>query len=105
RAGILAALDDMARQVDSRSTALIFFAGHGIRGAEGFSLLPHNYDPDDLTGSAIGAAEFHEKVAALRERAQKLIVLLNCCHAGGVGVAVLGAAGAAPGGDAPHPYF
>jgi hypothetical protein len=81
-----AALADLARDADDRSTVLIYFSGHGGRLASGDYLLPVDaVYPDEaaLARSALSAADF---TAALRAiRARKLVVILDCCHAGGIG--------------------
>ncbi|MEI2689292.1 MAG: caspase family protein [Anaerolineae bacterium] len=52
---------------------------------EAFYLLPYGYDLQRLYQTAVSGAEF---TAALRAiPARKLLVLLDCCHAGGVGEA------------------
>ena len=106
RQAILAALDTFPQQIsDLRATAVVFFAGHGIQRPDGFYLLPYDYDPAQLAATAISAAQFHAKIGVLRQRAARLIVLLNCCHAGGVGGALLGEENLADGGDAPPLAF
>ena len=104
RAGMLAAFAAFAQQLAQapRATAIVFFAGHGQQRGDDFFLLPHDYNPDAVDASAISAAEFHACIAALRPHAQKLLVVLNCCHSGGIGAAVLGtgAAGGAADGTA-----
>ena len=88
---ILRALDDFAAQVASTppSTALLFFAGHGINRDGGYYLLPHDYTRAQLATTAIDSATFRAKVEAIANNAQKMLVLLNCCHSGGVGGGVL----------------
>ena len=92
-AGILAALDAFASQLATATapTAVVFFAGHGKQTDTGYYLLPHDYNAARIGETAISAATFHAKIAAIRQHAQKLVVLLNCCHAGGVGDDVLNA--------------
>jgi hypothetical protein len=83
-----AALADLARDAGERSTVLIYFSGHGGRLPSGDYLLPVDAaypDEQALAASALSTAEF---TAALRAvRARKLVVILDCCHAGGVGEA------------------
>jgi hypothetical protein len=87
REAILTALDQLAQSTDSQSTAVFYFSGHGYRArasiGEAYYLLPHGYDVERLSETAISGAEFTEKLRAIP--AQKLLVLLDCCHAGGVG--------------------
>jgi hypothetical protein len=47
--------------------------------------MPYGYEVDRLYQTAISGAEFADRLGALP--AQKLLVLLDCCHAGGVGEA------------------
>lgn len=104
RSNILDALEELANRVDG-GTALIFFAGHGeLLGAD-YALLPYDADLSDLAGTTLVAEHFHRRVAKIRERAKRLVVLLNCCHAGGVGDAVLDTAAAEGMGAAPPPGF
>ena len=86
-AHLRAALETLASSTNSESTVLVYFSGHGYRAAtsigEAYYLLPYGYDVHHLKQTAISGAEFAEKLRAIP--AQKLLVLLDCCHAGGVG--------------------
>lgn len=97
RDAILDALDILAQSTNPQSTALVYFSGHGYRAkasiGEAYYLLPHAYDVERLSETAISGQEFTEKLRAIP--AQKLLLLLDCCHAGGVG--------APPGGEAKAP--
>ncbi|MFN2136408.1 MAG: caspase domain-containing protein, partial [Candidatus Promineifilaceae bacterium] len=86
RAHILGALDDLAGSVDGESTAVIYFSGHGygvqtITGTSYF-ILPYGYKLENLPGTAISGVELAAKLAAIP--AKKLLLLLDCCHAGGL---------------------
>lgn len=80
REPVLAALDWLAASAGPAGTALVYFSGHGLE-TPGYYLLPFGYDLADLPGSAIDGATFTAKLRAVR--AKKLVVLLDCCHAGG----------------------
>lgn len=47
-----------------------------------YYLLPSGYDLNQLYKTAISGTEFIAKLQAIK--AQKLLVLLDCCHAGGI---------------------
>jgi hypothetical protein len=89
RKAILAALDEVAKTADAQSTVIVYFSGHGYRVSasigEAYYLIPHGYDLGQLHKTAINGQEFAAKLAAIP--AQKLLVLLDCCHAGGIGEA------------------
>ena len=87
RSGILAGLNWLQEQAkaDIQSTILVYYSGHGWLQQSGNSyyLLQHDIDPLDVSGSALRADEFTQ---ALREiKSDRLLVLLDCCHAAGYG--------------------
>ncbi len=90
-ANILKALDDFATQVAQtpNATALLFFAGHGVDRDGQYYLLAHDYNKDQLATTSIDTATFSAKVDAIAKGSQKQLVLLNCCHSGGVSAGVL----------------
>lgn len=77
---VLGALDWLAGAAGPEATAVVYFSGHGVE-TPGHYLLPHGYQEADLAGTAIAGAEFTDRLRAIRAR--KLIVLLDCCFAGG----------------------
>lgn len=89
RAAILSAFDALAQSTNSQSTIVVYFSGHGYRVTspvgEFYYLLPYGYDLTQLPQTTISGAEFTGRLRAIP--AQKLLVLLDCCHAGGVGEA------------------
>ena len=89
RERILSALDALARSASSESTVVVYYSGHGYRVAaltgEFYYLMPHGYELDRLYQTAVSGTEFAGRLRAIP--AQKLLVLLDCCHAGGVGEA------------------
>jgi uncharacterized caspase-like protein len=104
RTTILDELEALAKRAHG-GTALIFFAGHGEQVGTSYALLPSDADLKDLVGTGITAEVFHERVAKVRASAKRLVVLLNCCHAGGVGDAVLDAGAELLSGEAPPADF
>jgi hypothetical protein len=89
RGALLSALDALSRSANSQASVIVYFSGHGYRVAsptgEFYYLLPFGYDLNRLYQTAISGAEFADRLRAIP--AQKLLVLLDCCHAGGVGEA------------------
>ena len=90
RAAILAALDDLSSIQSPTSnplTVIVYFSGHGYQvtspTGEFYYLLPHGHDLNRLYQTCISGAEFTDRLRAIP--AQKLLLLLDCCHAGGVG--------------------
>jgi len=86
RANILAGLDSLAQTAKPDSTVIVYFSGHGyqvktIAGKSHF-LMPYGYAVNDLAETAISGQEFAQKLQAIP--AQKLLLLLDCCHAGGL---------------------
>ena len=85
RANIIAALETLADTTNAESTVLIYFSGHGhqlIQPVKSYYLMPHGYNTQDLPETAISGGEF---IDLLRDiPAQKLLVMLDCCHAGGL---------------------
>jgi HEAT repeat protein len=83
RQGILNGLEWLLNMTekDSQATAIIYFSGHGGFMPD-YHLVPFGYDDEDFEKTAISGAEFTGLLKAIK--AQKLLVLLDCCHAGGI---------------------
>jgi hypothetical protein len=86
RAAVLSALDALAQINDAEATVVFYFSGHGYRVTaslgEFYYLMPFGYDTGRLFETAIRGDEFTTRLRAIP--AQKLLVLLDCCHAGGL---------------------
>ena len=82
RVGIEAALEQLIDATDAKATVLIYFSGHGGQVAGATYLLPVDADAVDLAGTALSAT----RLAALlkRLRAQKVLLIFDCCHSGGL---------------------
>jgi hypothetical protein len=89
RQTILEELAILASLTGPESTVVLYFAGHGGRfaaGGEAVYLLPVDADDSDaasLGASAVSAAELSAAVEAIP--AGRLVMLLDCCHGGGLG--------------------
>ena len=86
RGAVLSALDALAHLDDTEATVVVYFSGHGYRVTaslgEFYYLMPFGYDTDHLVDTAIRGDEFTGRLRAIAS--QKLLVLLDCCHAGGL---------------------
>lgn len=89
RQSILNAFDRLARRVGNNpnSTVIVYYSGHGGRieyvdKPSEYFLIPYGYDPSNLSETTITGLEFTHKIEEIG--AGKLIVLLDCCHAGGI---------------------
>jgi hypothetical protein len=82
RTQILQAFDRLTQQVnaDPDATVVLYFSGHGIERPD-FHLLPFGYNLADLPNTAINNLLLVDLLATIRAR--KLLILLDCCHAGG----------------------
>lgn len=71
---------------DGDATAIVYFSGHGWADRSGrYFLIPRDTDPSDIPGSVLSGNAF---TSALRWiRAQRLLVILDCCHAAGMATA------------------
>lgn len=86
RNDILAALDQLATKSTQDSTVIFYFSGHGyeISTVTGkvYFLMPFGYSISALPTTAISGTELMTKLKAIP--AKKMLVLLDCCHAGGM---------------------
>lgn len=83
---ILDELDRLAHRAGPDATALVYFSGHGGSWPDGDSyLMPIEGDwgsPDRLDATAISSRLLGDRLAAIR--AERLTVILDCCHAAGL---------------------
>jgi hypothetical protein len=90
RAAILASLDDLATRAGADATVFVYFSGHGGRIADGPHageyLLPVDalyQSAERLAETAISGDQFASALAAIAAR--RVVVVFDCCHAGGLG--------------------
>lgn len=77
---------------DPDATAMVFYSGHGwLDESTGqYYLIPHDVEPFNVANSALSAQVFTD---ALREiKANRLLVMIDCCHAEGMAAAKKGPA-------------
>ena len=87
---IRAGFEALKRRCNADSTVFLYFSGHGgqIKAGErkGEYLLPVDVaypGDDDLARTSLSGAEFTAALNAIK--AKRLTVVLDCCHAGGIG--------------------
>jgi Caspase domain len=87
--GIITALEQLQSQVENNpnATVVIYFAGHGDvehdKEGSSFYLLPNDCNDSDYKNSCIANDVFVQKVNAIK--ANKKLLLLDCCYAGNIG--------------------
>jgi esterase/lipase superfamily enzyme len=69
---------------DPEATIVIYYSGHGwLNPASGsYYLIPHDVDTMDFSASIVAGADFTKAIRSINS--QKLLVILDCCHAEGV---------------------
>ncbi|NOK78226.1 MAG: hypothetical protein GFH24_608346n2 [Chloroflexi bacterium AL-N5] len=90
RAGILAALDDLAARTTANDTVLLFYSGHGWDATDGtyyltahdtqFTPRSHLAQSKVVLDTGVSEHEFIEKLRAIP--AQRVLVIINACYAG-----------------------
>jgi hypothetical protein len=76
---------------DPEATIIVYYSGHGwLNPADGsYYLIPHDVKPTKIADSAVAGSDFTRALQAIK--CQKLLVILDCCHAQGVAAAKGGA--------------
>jgi hypothetical protein len=83
RTAILDKLGWLKKEMKPHDVAVIFYAGHGHRDAQGrFYLLSINMDPDRLDETTVTGEELKKRLADLPGR---VLLLMDACHAGAIG--------------------
>jgi hypothetical protein len=92
RRGILDKLEWLQERVEAdtsgNATAIVYFTGHGwytnSNGESEYYLIPYDVREGEIRFHGLRATDFAEAVGKLEPR--RLLVILDCCHAGGMGV-------------------
>lgn len=84
---ILDSLDWLREKTtDPEATAVFYYSGHGHldKATQKYYLIPYDFEGlDRLEESAVKAEAFSAKLAAVQ--APRTLIVLDCCHAGGMG--------------------
>jgi hypothetical protein len=84
RQDILDGFDKLIKQSKEKNieTAVVYFSGHGGKIGNEYYLAPYGYNNSLPKQTLISGKEFSDKIDAIK--AKKLIVILDCCRAGGI---------------------
>lgn len=81
---ILDGLKWLREQVGPNDVGVVFYSGHGSVDRDfGFHFFPHDIDDDQIADRGLAGSQFNKALAEVKGR---LIVMLDACHAGGVGL-------------------
>lgn len=89
--GMRKAFDDLDARVHQDDQVLIYYSGHGGRQKLNDPILGERCAAAFITvdGDGFMDAEVKEKLRHLSEKAQKLIVMIDACHSGGIATRAL----------------
>jgi hypothetical protein len=98
RENILVAMSDFLGQAAGDDVVVIFLAGHGLsdRKTGTYYFVPHNADDTNLIHAGLPMQMFNEAIKRLQTHVNKVILLNDTCHAGGM---QMGARGVSAGED------
>jgi uncharacterized caspase-like protein len=86
-AGLDAAVNEMAAEINPRDTIMFFVAGHGYLHQGRFYLIPQDYqggtNPEAVTKLAVDQARLQDWIAN-RIKGKKALILLDTCESGAV---------------------
>lgn len=83
RDGVLAALDALGSKAVETDTVLVFYAGHGEYGDDGYYLTTHDTRLQGrkvVDGTGVRQAELIDRLRAIK--AKRVLLIINACHAG-----------------------
>ena len=80
--------DQVAADESGNATAVVYYTGHGWRDTSmdppRFYFIPHDLREDKIRSRALRAEDFADAIEALKP--QRLLVVLDCCHAAGMDI-------------------
>lgn len=92
RGNIISALMEIAENIENEPTAsaIIYFSGHGYRKSENkkYYLIPYDFHKRQPEETALEDHKFTELIKDIAS--QRLLLLLDCCHAGETSAALEG---------------
>ncbi len=88
RESILSGLSRFLAQAGPDDVAVLFVAGHGVRdlASGSYYFLPNPATADTLLADGLRMSDFDEMLRVVRRNARAVIVMLDTCHAGALGI-------------------
>ncbi|HSP98919.1 MAG TPA: caspase family protein [Candidatus Dormibacteraeota bacterium] len=88
RESMLSGLSKFLGQAGPDDVAVLFVAGHGVRDLDSGSyyFLPYPANADTLLADGLRMSDFDESLKVLRRNIHAVIVMLDTCHAGSLGI-------------------
>ena len=88
RASLLDGLANFLGEAGPDDVAVLFFAGHGVRDLStgSYYFLPHPASADNLLTEGLRMTDFDEMLRIVRRHVRAVVVMLDTCHAGALGV-------------------
>jgi hypothetical protein len=89
KSGILDSLVQLRDRVatDPEATVIVYYSGHGWleKDTNSYYLIPNDFDRYEWRTTALSATDFNQALQSIK--AKRLLVILDCCHAAGIGTA------------------
>lgn len=82
-AGMKQSFQEMARQVGDKGLFVFHFSGHGLKVGNEWGLAPADFDYSDAT--FVTGSQLNLWLHEAKCRATHVLVILDCCYAGGLG--------------------
>ena len=88
RESMLSGLSRFLGQAGPDDVALLFVAGHGVRdlASGSYYFLPHPANADTLLADGLRMSDFDESLRVVRRNVRAVIVMLDTCHSGSLGI-------------------
>jgi TolB-like protein len=85
---MLSGLSKFLGQAGPDDVAVLFVAGHGVRdlASGSYYFLPHPATADTLLSDGLRMSDFDESLRILRRNIHAVIVMLDTCHSGALGI-------------------
>jgi uncharacterized caspase-like protein/ketosteroid isomerase-like protein len=88
RESLLNGMAEFLGRAGPDDVAMLFLAGHGVRDlrSDGFYFLPQPATPENLLTDGLRMTDFDEMLRNVRRSVRAVVVMLDTCHAGALGV-------------------